>query len=91
MPRTTIVVRPDGRAIIAIDQELSTADRLRLLEALRAWEADPPRVLVLTGVEVTQVTELDFEDLVGPAPRLHEHGPGCAYPCATLAGSPEPA
>lgn len=60
MAALTLVVRPDGRAILTAASSLDDAKRAELRDAIAGWEAGRWPVLVL---ERTQVVEIDSLEL----------------------------
>lgn len=61
MSRFTLVVRPDGQAILAARGDLDVRQVVELREALRAWEAQDFRTLVLADCDVVQMRDVEIE------------------------------
>lgn len=62
MTRFTLVVRPDGRAVLATRERLSVQEAAELGRQLRGWEdGDRLTIAVIAECDVVQVSELDLE------------------------------
>lgn len=59
MTRFQLIVRPDGRAVLATPQRLTEAEQLVLREAVKGWESG--HLLVLTETDVVRVVDVDIE------------------------------
>lgn len=59
----TLVVRPDGKAILATEQELSQATMQYVREAIKAWgeRFDNTEVLIIPQCTVVQVSVVELE------------------------------
>lgn len=60
MARFTLVVRPDGRALLTTEQQLSRHEADQLVEQIREWDAGHWPVAILPETTVVQVSELDL-------------------------------
>ncbi len=70
MAMFTLVVRPDGRAILAAARRLTDSEKREVAAEVRRWEGDDrPSVLVVDGCDVVQVAtiEIDLERTAVPA------------------------
>jgi malate synthase len=56
MPTFTLVVRPDGSAILATRERLSEGMQAALLEQVRAWQ-DGGGIAVIPDCEVVRILE----------------------------------
>jgi hypothetical protein len=64
--RFTLVVRPDGRAILVSPERLSDSAKADLIAQLRGWEAGHWPIVVLDGCDVVQIASIEL-DLDKPA------------------------
>ena len=67
MARFTLVIRPDGRAILTCAERIPPAQQPILIAALREWQGCwPPAVAIIDDCDVVQVldVELDLEAAV---------------------------
>lgn len=60
MPSLTLVVRPDGRAILTSPEPLDADKRAELREAIAGWEAGRWPVLVLERCQVVEIDSLEL-------------------------------
>lgn len=62
MARFTLVIRPDGKAILTCQDRIPDSSLVGLQAAIGEWKAagDAP-VLVITECDVVQVVDLDLE------------------------------
>jgi hypothetical protein len=61
MARFTLVVRPDGRALLTTAEPLSEQQSALLLAQLREWEAGTWPITVVTGCDVVQIGTLELD------------------------------
>lgn len=62
MARFTLVIRPDGRAILTCQDRLPESVLPGLSAAIGEWKAaDDAPVLVVTECDVVQIVDLDLE------------------------------
>jgi hypothetical protein len=61
MARFTLVVRPDGQAILATTEDLPKPAREHLLEMIGRWAHGQFPVAVLLDCEVVQVASLELD------------------------------
>jgi len=61
MRKFTLVVRPDGRAILAAPEPLTSDEVEQLHDAFAGWDAGKFHTLVLADCEVVQVTTLELD------------------------------
>lgn len=57
----TLVVRPDGKALLCARQPLGETYLRELNEMLRGWLAGPHALAILAETEVVQVSEIDID------------------------------
>lgn len=61
MATAKLVIRPDGRAILAINRRLSQEALFHLAETIRGWNAGEWPIAVIEDCEVVQVGEVELE------------------------------
>lgn len=61
MARFTLVVRPDGRALLTTEQQLSRHEAAQIVEQIREWDAGQWPVAILPETTVVQVADLDLD------------------------------
>jgi hypothetical protein len=57
----TLVIRPDGRAILACEEGLSDEDSYNLGNAFRAWREKTNDILVLGNTTIITVIDIGLE------------------------------
>ncbi len=60
MARFTLVVRPDGKAILASRERLTDSAKAELVAQLRAWEEGPWPIAIVDGCDVVSVSEIEI-------------------------------
>lgn len=66
MARFTLLVVPDGRAVLTTTERLTDRERHELGEVLTGWENGQWPIVVLSDCETVQVAAIDI-DLEAPA------------------------
>jgi hypothetical protein len=61
MARFTLLVRPDGKAVLTTPERLSDAAKLELRDAVRGWSEGRWPVLIVQDCAVVQVAEFDLD------------------------------
>lgn len=66
MATFTLLVTPDGHALLTTTDDLSEREVERLRDHVHDWQAGTPPILVIPSCEVVQVSTIDI-DLDGRA------------------------
>jgi hypothetical protein len=61
MATFTLVVRPDGKAILTTSQELTKTAREHLMETIGRWEHGQYPMVVIPDCDVVQVVEIELD------------------------------
>lgn len=68
MATFTLIVRPDGRAILASKAKLTDLETEAIQATIASWETfDPAGVLLLDDIEVVQITAIELDLALTPA------------------------
>jgi hypothetical protein len=62
MPRFTILIPPDGRAVLTSKEPLSDDERARVTELAKEWQALERSVLIVEDCDVIHVTSVALVD-----------------------------
>lgn len=61
MTAFTLVVRPDGKAVLTTTEKLTDRARGNLLETIGRWEAGQYPIVVIPECDVVQVAEVELD------------------------------
>jgi hypothetical protein len=60
--KATLVVMPDGKAMLTFPQQLTSDEVERVQQLFAAWRSRPDAIAILENTDVVQVTDIELEE-----------------------------